>query len=233
MSDVGIVSALWRYPVKSMLGEELARLDIEPRGIVGDRVLAVRNADGKIGSGKSTRRFGRVEGLLFCRASLDGDTPWIELPDGTKVRADAESAEERLAAALGQPLSVVREEAVSHLDAAPVHLLTTASLRWLADRLGEGAADVRRFRPNVVVDVAGTSRAEEAWVGRTLRCGEIELRITERTVRCVMTTLAQRAIEHAPAVLGTLAADNDACLGVYAEVVRGGTMRVGDALSLE
>ena len=70
---IGRVSALWRYPVKSMLGETTTYLDIDRRGVVADRQFAIRNANGKFGSGKSTRRFRRIDGLLGFTATYDGD----------------------------------------------------------------------------------------------------------------------------------------------------------------
>lgn len=68
--QVGIVALLTRYPVKSMLGEQLASAQIEQRGMVGDREWAVYTPDGGIGSGKSSRRFRRIDGLLRFRATL-------------------------------------------------------------------------------------------------------------------------------------------------------------------
>src|SRR4051794_24085013 len=108
----GVVSLLARYPVKSMRGERLAQAQVEPRGFVGDRQWAVYTADGGIGSGKSSRRFRRVDGLLGFRASLDGSAgaaPLIETPAGQRFRADEPAADELLSAELGQPLQLGRE----------------------------------------------------------------------------------------------------------------------------
>ena len=65
------VIRLWRYPVKSMLGEECGYLDVDERGAKGDRLFAVRDADGKFGSGKTTRRFRKIDGLLGFRAAYE------------------------------------------------------------------------------------------------------------------------------------------------------------------
>ncbi len=82
------VEALWRYPVKSLLGEECETLELEERGVVGDRLYAIRDGEGKFGSGKSTRRFRRIEGLFGLSAIYDEEVPVIRFPDGGKMRGD-------------------------------------------------------------------------------------------------------------------------------------------------
>lgn len=77
---IGRVAALWRYPVKSMRGERMSALEFDERGGIADRQFAIRDAEGKFGSGKNTRRFRRIDGLFGFRASLRGDTPMIEFP---------------------------------------------------------------------------------------------------------------------------------------------------------
>lgn len=79
---------LYRYPVKSLMGETLDRIRIDGRGLAGDRVWSVRDVDGKFGSGKSTRRFRRMNGLLSLGARYDGDVPLVEFPDGRRHRGD-------------------------------------------------------------------------------------------------------------------------------------------------
>src|SRR5918999_2637057 len=151
MAEVGRVTELWRYPVKSVAGERCQELDFDARGADGDRRFALYGTDGKIGSGKTTRRFRRMDGLLHYSASLDRGIPVIACPDGARVRAGEPAADEVLSAALGEPVSVRTEHAVPHFDVAAVHLLSTASLRWLAAALGDASEpDVRRFRPNIV-----------------------------------------------------------------------------------
>lgn len=232
MDIVGRIAALWRYPVKSMGGEKLAAATLDERGIVGDRAWAVRTSDGKLGSGKTTRRFERVDGLLGFRVSYVGETPLIQLPSGATVRADSPVVDAVLSDVAGTPLTLVREAAISHFDSAQIHIVTTSSLRWLAARTGTDSVDARRFRPNVVLETSGDECIEEAWVGRTLRIRETELTITARTVRCVMTTMEQADLPADPSVLRTLADQNEACLGVYAQIVRAGSLTLGDAATL-
>src|SRR5437763_17061121 len=75
---IGRIAGLWRYPVKSMRGEEMPVLQFDGRGAIADRGFAIRDADGKFGSGKNTRRFRRIDGLFGFGASLSGNTPVIE-----------------------------------------------------------------------------------------------------------------------------------------------------------
>jgi uncharacterized protein YcbX len=229
----GRVSGLWRYPVKSMLGEAVAALVVDGRGVIGDRLFAVRTASGKLGSGKTTRRFQRVDGLLGFSAAHDGSAVRIRLPGGRVVRSDEPDVDAALSAALGQPVELAREGSVPHMDAGPVHILTDASLGWLAARVPGAAIAPPRFRPNLVVDVGGAGLVEEAWLGRELRIGEaVRLRVVGRTERCVMVGLEQDRLPADPSILRGLAEANGACLGVYAAVVEPGTLRVGDAVDL-
>jgi uncharacterized protein len=235
VGTVGTVSLLARYPVKSMRGEQLDRAEIEPRGVAGDRQWAVYTPDGGIGSGKSSRRFRRVDGLLGLRAALSGSAgsaPLIETPAGHRFRADDPEADELLSAALHQPLRLAREADVPHHDASGLHLVTTAEVRRLAELLGD-AVDVARFRPNLVLDVPGADFIEDGWTGRELRLGsEVVIRLGEGMARCVMVDLAQGPLGQDGRILKVIAQEHELLLGLKAEVVRGGTVRQGDAAVL-
>jgi uncharacterized protein YcbX len=227
---MGVVTALWRYPVKSMRGERLTEVEFGERGVDGDRLYAVRDPDGKFGSGKNTRRFRRMAGLHEFAARYDGDVPVVTLPDGRAVRGDAGAVHGEIAAALGRPdVRLVREAAIPHHDEAAVHLLTTSSLAWLAERAPGVEIDERRLRPNLLLDTGSSPElAEEAWLGERVRIGGVELEILRRAVRCVMVGLPWDGLAPAPGLLKTIADTNDLTLGVHARVVRGGTIRVGD-----
>jgi MOSC domain-containing protein len=232
---VGSVTELWRYPVKSVGGERCHELDFDARGAAGDRGFALYGADGKIGSGKTTRRFRKMDGLLHYSASLDDRAPVIACPDGSRIRAGDPAADAALSAALGEAITVRPEHAVPHFDVAPVHLLSTASLRWLAARMGDAdAPDVQRFRPNILLEVeAAAERPEDDWVGRTLLVGgSVRLHVVERAERCVMTTMSQGALGEDGRVLRTLGQLNDGCFGVYASVRSPGRVSVGDSAHL-
>lgn len=234
MSLAGTVAQLYRYPVKSMGGERLTSAAVDPDRLHGDRTYAVHDAEGKLGSGKATRRFRRIDGLLDFHARYDGDVPVLTFPDGRDLRGDDPSMDTALAAALGVPVTLATEDAYTHLDAAPVHILTTAALRWITERLPEVPIAVARFRPNIVVDVPGAEAdpVEDAWVGRRLRIGDTEYAVTERVERCVMTNAAQPGLPYDNRVLKTLAARHDMMLGVYADVLTPGTVSAGDAVEL-
>ncbi len=222
-SPLGPVVALYRYPVKSLRGERLDALRVEPRGVVGDRLFALRNPEGKLGSGKSTRRFRRMDGLLDLEAAYAGETPVIAFPDGQAIPGDDPAIHDRLSAHVRQAVTLVREDEVSHFDDSPLHLISTAGLR----SLGLAAADVQRFRPNVVIDVPGSGFVEDTWIGRDLLLGDVRLRITGSAVRCVMIGMAQEDLPERPELLRHVGDLHETCFGVYATVVAPGDIAVG------
>jgi uncharacterized protein len=120
-------------------------------------------------------------------------------------------------------------------DCATVHLLTTATLNRLRDFYPQGRFEVQRFRPNIVVEPVGSAQSfvEQAWIGHTLAIGdEVRLSITGPCGRCVMTTLAQGELPQDSEILRTAVQHNQGHVGVYAAVVRGGTIRHGDRVKL-
>jgi uncharacterized protein YcbX len=126
-------------------------------------------------------------------------------------------------------------------DVAPVTILTTASLRAARRLHPAGDWDPRRFRMTILIDTDGDAFLENEWVGRTLTTGSVSLSVFEPTLRCVMVTLAQPDLTADRDVLTTLARHNRvnvfgagkfACLGAYANVEVGGTIRVGDTVEL-
>ena len=226
---------MFRYPVKSLLGERLDVAQVDERGLVGDRLFAVRDPDGKLGSGKSGTRFRRMDGLQLLRAHYDdGDVPVLELPDGTQLHADdAEAVNAALSAHVGRPVSLAREGDVSHFDDGPVHLVTTASLATMSERHGS-EVDARRCRPNLVVDTGGLQGfPEDDWLGRTLAVGdELRLRVVQPMPRCVMTTHATADLGPDPLMLKSITEHHGGDLGVLLDVVQVGTVRVGDPVEL-
>lgn len=121
-------------------------------------------------------------------------------------------------------------------DCAVVHVLTTATLERLRELYPAGRFEVRRFRPNIVVETdAGVNDfVENEWIGRTLAIGDtVRLSITRPCSRCVMTTLPQADLPRDHGILRAAAQHNQAHVGVYAAVVQGGTVRRGDEARLE
>ena len=280
------VTGIWRYPVKSMLGESLTECEVGPAGIVGDRAYALIDLeDGKVASAKNPRKWAA---LLECRAAfVDGMIVEITLPDGARVRADEPDVDAVISKAIGRDVRLAStapddrsfEEVWPALDGlapealiaatnigtdedgerisqfplgsmAPpgtffdlsvLHLLTTATLARLQALAPTATFDVRRYRPNLLVDTdTEPGFVENDWVGRTLRVGaSVQLSVTLPTMRCVMTTLAQEELPRDRETLRTIAAANRidiegwgtwACAGIYGDVTESGTARVGDAV---
>jgi uncharacterized protein YcbX len=120
-------------------------------------------------------------------------------------------------------------------DCAVIHLLTTATLDRLRELYPQGRFEVRRFRPNIVVETAadGADFVENSWIGRTLVIGqEVQLSITGPCSRCVMTTLPQGDLPQDSGILRTAAQYNQVNVGVYATVRQGGMIRRGDPVRL-
>lgn len=221
------VVRLTRFPVKSMLGEVLDEVAVNERGVAGDRLWAVTYEDGKLGSGKSSDRFRRTDGLLHYTATAgeDGGRPQVTLPDGGALRDDAHLAE-----LLGAPVRLARETDADHFDDGPVSIATTASLRAFGELLGDAMpVDVRRFRKNIVLDTQ-EPWVEEEWVGKVLAIGEhLRLRVLQPIPRCVMTTMSQGGgVPADNRVLKTVTSERDQCFGVLADVLAPGTIRLGD-----
>lgn len=226
---VGSVAELWRYPVKSLGGERVSQVDVDERGLRGDRLWSVRDEDGKFGSGKSTRRFRRMDGLLMLTAQYDGDVPVIRFPDGRVHRGDDADVDAVLSEHVGRKVSIGREENVSHFDEGPLHLVTEASLAAMA--LARGAAvEVRRFRANLVLDTGDAAGfVEESWIGRRLAIGpSLVIEIGEAMPRCVMVTMPQADLPADDDLLKDVTRANNGCIGVVADVVVAGAVAVGD-----
>jgi uncharacterized protein YcbX len=222
LSVVGVVAELWRYPVKSFLGERSVELEIDMRGVVGDRAFAVRDANGKFGSGKTTRRFRLLRGLFDFAARTCDRGIEVRAPDGEIFLVGDPALDGLLSERYGEPLAVLPEETVPHFDAGAVHLLTTSSLELMGD-----AGDPRRYRPNIVLE---TTASEDDWLGSTIAVGSCTLRVAMTTERCAMVGFAQQELPRDPRILRFLVRERDTMLGVYADVVEPGTIHVGDRM---
>lgn len=268
---LGSIVSLWRYPVKSMLGEELNAAEVTKRGLLGDRAYAlVDSADGKVASAKNPRKWPH---LFDCRAAL-ADAPRtgmqappvrITLPDGTVVNGEQPGLNQLFSKVLEREVKLfalpdVRTataeeywpdiEGLDHrdtitdfglpegtfFDCALVHLLTTATLDRLRELYRDGRFEVRRFRPNIVVETASRDRdfVENAWIAQVLAIGDsVRLSVTGPCPRCVMTTLPQGDLPKDTGILRAAARYNRANVGIYASVLEGGTVHRGDSVRLE
>lgn len=233
MKSIGTVKSLWRYPVKSMIGEPCHGLFFEDRGVAGDRLFAVRNEQGKLGSGKDTRRFVKIDGLFKFQAVYDGQVPIITFPDEKSVRGDDPSIHSKLTEALNQTVTLAKEQLIPHFDSAPVHLITTASLEWLRAKLPGSVIDERRFRPNVVIETEGQGLVELNWLGKMVRLGQgVMLEVTGPTERCLMTNFAQPAIPEDKSIFACIGRESNLSFGVYAKVLTGGDVNCGEQVEL-
>ena len=236
MARVGTVAALYRYPVKSTAGETLDVAEVDRRGLVHDRTWALYTEDGRLGSGKTSRRFRKVDGLLGWRSAVaagpDGERPWLAAPGGERHRAGDAATDAALTAAFGQALTLRAEESAGHHDDCGVHLVTSSALRRAGALTGAGV-DARRLRPNLVLDTEGDGFLEDGWEGLELALGpDVVLRVGPGMPRCVMVDQDHRDVGPAAPLLRTLGREHDLLLGAKAEVVAGGTLRVGDEVHL-
>jgi uncharacterized protein YcbX len=221
----GKVCSLWRYPVKSLIGEQLARFDIDMRGISGDRILAISNAEGKFGSGKNTRRFRRMDGLFSMSARTTENGVSIAFPDGSELTDKNPTINDKLSKILKQNVTLTREAEIPHFDDGAIHLLTTGSLTLLENILPDSGINPRRFRPNIVID---SHLLDEGMIGQTLTIGDVILEITHKTERCRMITVEQQCLESRPEILKSVAANFNLDFGVYARVLSPGTISMGN-----
>ena len=269
-TQMGSVVSLWRYPIKSMMGEELNAADVTERGLLGDRAYAlVDPADGKVASAKSPRKWPNLFDFraTFAEAPRTGETipqVRITLPDGTIITNQQSGLNEILSNLFGHqvtfestaPESPTLEEywpdmegldyrdtttdesmpPGTFFDLAVVHILTTATIDHLRALYPQGRFEVRRFRPNIVVQPASEEKdfVENAWIGSTLAIGDqVRLTITGPCPRCVMTTLPQGDLPYDPGILRAAAQNNQVNVGVYATVRQGGRICRGDSFKLE
>ena len=260
LQSVGALVSLWRYPVKSMGGEELNAVAIAGGSLLGDRPYAlVDSATGKVASAKHPRKW---PGLFQFRATfveppqLGAALPPVRvmLPDGFTVTTKQANFNQVMSQALEREVALCSTTLQApHLeefwpeveglayndvvtDVAPIHILTTATLDRLRDLYPQGRFEARRFRPNIVIEAAAwsTGFVENDWVGHTLAIGdEVRLSVTAPCPRCVMTTLPQSDLPGDLGILRTAVRYNKAHVGVYATVLQAGTIRRGDAVRLE
>ena len=228
---VGRVKRIHRFPVKSLLGESLSTVQVDQRGLVGDRLWAVQNREGKFGSGKTTRRFKRMDGLFKLQARFENSVPVVSMHNGVVYRGDDPTVHLALSDFVGYPVTLAREEDVSHFDEGPISIITSSSIRALSEQLGK-PVDIRRFRANLLIDVPDEGFVEDKWVDRVIQIGSnVVLRVVAPLNRCVMVNFSQQELPKDDYVLRALAASHDATFGVFAIVEVGGDVEVGQPVS--
>ncbi|RWC59134.1 MOSC domain-containing protein [Mesorhizobium sp.] len=240
---LGTVAELWRYPASSLAGERLDAILVGSESIDGDRMFGLVDAsDNEIARPDREAKWHKVP-RIRTRLSAARELE-IAVPDGDWLAAPGIESDRAVSAYLGFAASIRpfrRENAVSDYSGpltaeryrkAPVHLLTTASLARLKALHPEGSADPRRFRPNIVVDMAAIegSFPETEWIGRKLAIGDLLLTISEPCRRCGFTIIAQDGFDNDPGILRNLVRHNAHNLGVYCTVDRPARIEVGDTM---
>ncbi|HEX8804647.1 MAG TPA: MOSC N-terminal beta barrel domain-containing protein [Acidimicrobiales bacterium] len=247
---VATVAGLFRYPVKSLQGMAVDDLEVGADGAAGDRDRALVDvATGKLMSAKRWSR------LLQGAADDDG----VALPDGRRFGYDDPDLDAVLSDWLGRPVALRRAgpgvEVVyemtfdppddsaelvdipaptgTFLDLAAVHLVSRETLAACATARPDLDWDVRRFRPNVLIDAPGLEAfGEDDWCGRRLGVGGAVLSARQPTVRCAMPLRPQPGLDGQPALFRALNDIHANHLGIYLDVVTPGPVRTGDAVTL-
>jgi uncharacterized protein YcbX len=259
MSAIGTVESLWRYPVKSMRGEELEELFVGYPGVYGDRVFAFTGSTAPKGFPYFTGRQQRQMILYRARfrqpdkaarpvnlveAQSNGAAPLsatpqelmidVETPDGSVFAIDDPALAEHLKAGLEakDELTLLRSDRAL-TDCGPLSLFSVQTVRKLAEETGS-LIDKRSFRANVYLDLPSCAPFEEdSFVGRNLRIGsQAVVTVVKRDGRCMMITLDPDTAEKTPAILKTVAQAHEGKAGLYAAVIAEGMVRKGDAVEL-
>jgi len=259
MSIVGKIDSLWRYPVKSMRGEELDEAFASFSGIYGDRLFAFESSASPKGFPYLTAR--EQQRLLQYRphfrypdkaarpinlteAEKMGANPvWadfaelmvdVETPDGKTLAVDDPALIDMIRADIDQKhqLTLMRSERAL-TDCRPVSVFSLQSARQLAEETGT-SIDKRRFRANVYVNLTSAQGfAENEFVGKTLRIGpKVIVTVLERDARCVMITLDPDTGEKSPEILKKVAQAHEGMAGVYGAVMVEGMLHKGDSVEV-
>ena len=236
MELLGTVRGIYRYPVKSMAGESISDVAIGWHGLDGDRRFAFRLLGDA--SGFPFLSASRLPALLRYRPSfspgLEGQRQLrVVTPEGQDLAGDSADLRELISASCGGSVELLHLKQGIH-DEAPLSLITVATIRRLSEVSGV-PFDVRRFRPNLLIETPGDQPfVEDGWVGRSLSCGGQPasplIGVTLRDLRCVMVNLDPDTAHADPRLLKATAKLNTVCAGVYGVPVRTGAISVGDGL---
>jgi uncharacterized protein len=209
-----LTKEIWRYPVKSMAGEQLDVTDITEHGIAGDRIFQVRNASGRIFSARTRPELLRHKAVLKENGDVlvDG-CPW----NSAAVALDVEKA-------AGAGTRLVRSDADDRFDVLPLLVMTDGAFAAVGH-------DPRRFRPNLVIGgVEGL--AERQWDGARLRIGKVIIGMEDLRARCIMTTFDPDSGDQDLNVLRRVQREFGGVLGLNSYVITPGRVTVGDAVEL-
>jgi MOSC domain-containing protein len=237
--EVGHVEAIFRYPVKSMGGERLEVAELGWHGLEGDRRLAFRRMEDRSGfPWLSASKLPEL--LLFAphreETGAPGEMPThVRTPDGEEMTVFGEDLAAEVGRRLGSPVQMMQ---LKHgiFDEASISVIASDTVSEIC-RLAGTSADVRRFRPNVLVrSLRSVPFEEDAWVGGVLSFGEgadaPAVSVTMRDIRCSMVNFDPDSARTAAEVLKAVVRVHENTAGVYGAVTRTGRLAVGQALFL-
>ena len=237
--EIGQVEAIFRYPVKSMCGEALEVATLGWHGLEGDRRLAFRRVDDR--SGFPWLTASKLPDLLLfaphrLEAAAQSDLPThVRTPDGQELPVFGEALATEVGRRYGSPVQMMRLDQ-GIFDDASISVIASDTVREIA-RLAGQSADLRRFRPNIVVGLRRPAPfQEDEWLGGVLTFGEADdapaITVTTRDVRCSMVNLDPDSASAAPEVLRAVVRANQNNAGVYGAVTRIGQLAVGQTIFL-
>ena len=233
----GRISAIFRYPVKSMAGESLDVARLSWHGIEGDRRLAFRRLTDK--SGFPWLAPSKLPQLLLYKPfGLDSSTAeplptHVRTPEGKEYELRSEELREDISSRYGSDVELMN---LKHgiFDEACISVIRLGTVHGIERESGRNV-DLRRFRPNVVIETESPEPFEEdRWVGRTLMFGDsgAAVRVTMRDERCSVVNFDPDTAERDSQVMKTVVRLNENCAGVYGTVVRAGELRAGQVVTL-
>ena len=233
MTPIGRIREIVRYPVKSMAGTPMESSSLGWHGLDGDRRFAFRRlADDGRGGFPWLSASRLPELILYHPVGLDGEPTHVRTPAGASLELRGAELKAEIAGRLGSDVELMK---FKHgiFDEGAVSVIALATIAGIGREAGLDL-DRRRFRANIVLETEGSEPfLEDAWVGRTLMFGDnAAVSVTMRDERCVMVNLDPETAQQDARVMKTVVRLNQNYAGVYATVVRTGTIRVGDRVSL-
>lgn len=239
MPLIGHIRELVRYPIKSMAGRATDAAVLGWHGLDGDRRFALRRLGADNGfpwvSASALPDLIRYQPLGLDESTGEPLPTHARTPDGAELALQDGALAAEVAARLGSPVELMR---LKHgvFDEAPISLIHPATMARIGSEAGL-ALDPRRFRANVVIESeGGQAFLEDTWVGRSLVFGDDErgpaVAVTLRDLRCMMINLDPDTAVQDARVMKAAVRLNQNYAGVYATVLRTGTLRVGDRVTL-
>lgn len=236
---VGHIQTLYRYPVKSMRAEPMHEAKVYWHGIEGDRRYAFVKSESMTGFPWLTGR--EVPEMVLYSPRYSDPANWheseviVSLPDGREMPITDPEILNRLKQAYGRPTHLMFLSRGCY-DTMPMSLISTSTLQAFEHQVGR-SLDARRFRPNVLVNLANPiAFGEDAWLNRLIQLGEGKdaplIRISRQNVRCAMPNIDPDTAERDARVLKTIVQMRDELAGLYGSVQRVGRVCEGDPIYL-